>query len=99
MLKITKVDMAKNISGKFQKKSITSDLLKNLLPGTITYVCLRIYFTPYFKCFRVKSIFPPKINNLGQYYIPDAPCSFICYLNEEEWRMGLQRGKYHEGLL
>jgi hypothetical protein len=48
--------------------------------------------------------FPPKIENIGQFYIPDAPCIFNCYLTEEEWEQGQERGNaceeaLHRGIL
>jgi hypothetical protein len=57
------------------------------------YWCVRIYFGPYFACQRVDdATFPPKIENVGIFIIPDATCIFNCYLTEEEWEQGRKRG-------
>jgi hypothetical protein len=63
------------------------------------YMAARIYFTPYFWVVSIEDTFPFQIEDLGQFYIPNAPCIFNCYFSEEEWNAGRQRGDRCEGVL
>jgi RHS repeat-associated protein len=64
------------------------------------YLSIRIYLTTYFQVFSIDNdTFPPEINDIGQFDIPNAPCIFTCYFSEEEWNTGRERGKSCEGVL